>query len=168
MNTKFFFHEFVWFLRVYATAHGRSWEPYVSVVQDVFPPKPPALLLLYSLQKLHTWKKKREEEEKEERGGRSIFYQAMNRRERGGEKEGVYIYIYICIYPSARFSKATFSFYPLLRISPRALQLPSMALFSVSSYTRSSSITTKERTEEILWLFFLFLRFRPICVASTV
>lgn len=141
----------------------------MSVVQDVLPPKPPSLLLLYSLQKLHTWKKKRRRKKK--RGeGRSIFYQAMNRRERGGEKEGVYIYIYICIYPSARFSKATFSFYPLLRISPRALQLPSMAFFPFRVTRGALPSRRKREQEEILCIFFfiLFLRFRPISIARTV
>ncbi len=55
----------------------------------------------YTLFKNYTLGRRREGGKRREGKERSIFYQAMNRRERGGEKEGVYIYIYICIYPSA-------------------------------------------------------------------
>lgn len=122
------------------------------------PPPKTSFVIVAILSSKTTHLEEEEKEEKEERGRKGLFFIRRWIGEKEGERKKVYIYTYIYAFT---LQLATFSFYPLLRISPRALQLPSMALFfSVSSYTRSSSITAKERTRgnslHLLFYFFFF------------
>lgn len=116
------------------------------------PPPKTSFVIVAILSSKTTHLEEEEKEEKEERGRKGLFFIRRWIGEKEGERKKVYIYTYIYAFT---LQLATFSFYPLLRISPRALQLPSMALFFPFRVTRGALPSRRKREqEEILCIFF--------------